>query len=108
MQAAGIVAVKQVKLVLPQHIGQLREVLHNPVFHILRRHPVGNVAKNGVSGHEQIRFSQKLPDDSSTAKVIHRRVPFISLQILGTVAPVLRQNIGLGIDRPDALPNFRP
>ena len=108
VQAAGIVTVEEVKLILPHHKGQLCKMLENSVFHILCRHPVVHAAKSWFSRHEQIRFPQKLPDDSAAAKVIHRRVPFISLQILGTVAPVLRQNIGLGIDRPDALPNFRP
>ena len=38
MEPAGIVAVKKVKLVLPQSKGQLCQVLHNPVLQILRCH----------------------------------------------------------------------
>ena len=58
--------------------------------------------------HKQILLSQELTDDTAAAEIVHRRIPLVALKVPGTVAPILRQNISLGIYLLDAAANFRP
>ena len=108
VKSRGIVAVEQVKLGFPEGKGQLPEMLHDPVLQILGRHMVADRLQNRIPGHEQVRLPIEGADNPATAIVIHGRVPFAALQILGAVPPVLREDIGLVILLPDALTNLRP
>ena len=83
-------------------------MFHNAVFKILCGHLIRNVTEKGLVGHEKIRLTQELTNDTATAKIIHGRIPLAALHIVGAVAPVFRQNIGLIVFRLDACGNFRP
>ena len=61
-----------------------------------------------MAHHKQVRFPIKRADYPAAAVVIHGGIPFAALEILGTISPILCQNIGLFIFLPNALPNFRP
>ena len=100
--------VEEVELVFLEGPGHPGQVLHDACPDLLRAHFAAHVPDLGAAGQEMVLLAEEFPDHAAAAVVVHRGIPFRALQVLGAVAPVLGQDVGLRVLLADRAADLGP
>ena len=107
-EPGDVVGVEEVELIFLQCVGELAQVVQDPALKILGTEPEAAVSQSGAVVLKPVVFAQKLPHGPPEAEIVHGGVPFAALEVLGTVAPVLGQDVGLGVLLSDGSADLGP